>query len=229
MLELDVLTADTRDPKRIADDIGKLGVKVVREKMNSGDYGSLSKRGKTWLMERKEANDFLSCLADGSLYDQMLRLTQDADVAFLLPEGRLIPSESGKMVRTHRGKREWNYMATYHAFIELACLGAIILPFVPPQFTAAAIVQVMRTMNGNLKYIVEKNRRPLTLTNKVSPARRFMEPMIGKVVLDNLSSAYPNLWMIFRRCMEDPDEVQTIPHVGPTTVKRIQDLMVRKI
>ena len=230
VLRVDVLTADTRDPPEIAAACAKLGPKVSREFMPAGDYGSVGRIGRSWVIERKEANDFLSCLTDGTLYDQMLKMTQeDIDLIFWLPEGQIVPSDKGRKVRTQRGKREWDYKAVYHSWVELTCLGGIILPFVPKEYTPRAIVNVFHTMNGNLKYIVEKNRRPLTLHNRKYPGRRFFEPVVGKATLDNLAVPFPNLWMLFNATMAEPESVLAVQGVGPTCIRKIRDALTTRL
>lgn len=230
VLRVDVLTADTRDPPEIADACAKLGPKVSREFMPACDYGSVGRIGKSWAIERKEANNFLSDLTDGTLYDQMLKVArEDIDIVFLLPEGQIVPSDRGRKVRTQRGKREWDYKAVYHSWVELTCLGVRILPFVPKEYTPRAIVNVFHTMNGNLKYIVEKNRRPLTLHNRKYPGRRYFEGVVGRVTLDNLAVPYPNLWMLFNATMSEPKDVLTVPGVGPSCLQKIRDFLTSRL
>jgi hypothetical protein len=231
VLRVDVLTADTRDPPEIAAACAKLGPEVSREFMSACDYGSVGRIGKSWGIERKEANDFLSCLTDGSLYTQMLKMTQqeEIDVLFLLPEGQIVPANKGRKVRTQRGKREWDYKAVYHAWVEITCLGIHILPFVPKEYTPRAIVNVFHAMNGNLKYIVEKNRRPLTLANRKQPGRRFFEPVVGAATLHGLAEPFPNLWMLFGAVMEAPEDVLAIPGVGPTTLQKIRAYLTSRL
>lgn len=229
-LEPNVLTADTRDPTRIADEIESFGLAVAREQLPAGDYGSVSTlTGKTWLIERKEANNYLSDLTSGHLYEQMLKLQDAADLVYFLPEGKLVPGRGGRTVRTERGKTEWNYKAVYHSWVELDCLGAHQLPFVPKEYTARAIAQVFWTLNNGPEFIVEKNRRPLTMQNKSSPARRFAEPILGKSTLDKLNNKYANLWMLFWDCMTHPHEVTQVNGVGPTTVEKIRKLLTWRI
>jgi len=156
-------------------------------------------------------------------------MQEDVDVLFLLPEGQIVPADGGRKVRTQRGKREWDYKAVYHSWVELVCLGVNILPFVPKEYTPRAIVNVFHTMNGNLKYIVEKNRRPLTLRNRKKPGRRFFEPVVGKATLNNLAQPFPNLWILFNASMTDPGEVLNVPGVGPTCLRKIRDVLTARL
>lgn len=221
------ITCDLLDPKRIADEIAAFGYPIDRIRMPVGDYGSQTKAG-SWLVERKEANDLLASLGSDRLWSQVLRLVEACDHAFLLPEGELHPTGDGK-VRLSRGRSEWSFMAVYHSLIELEMAGIHVMPFVNPRYTAKAITQVHESLNNGFKYLKERNRRPLTLENKHSPARRFMGPMVGDVTLSRLAEKYPNLWSLFNAAMNEPDEVTRIYGLGATTVKKLRDLLVKKI
>ena len=239
-LSPDYIACDTREPggkdetvdlekARIAGEILAMGQRVEIEKLGCGDYGSVSNDGQSWIIERKEAGDYLSSLTDGRLYSQFSRiLSAPVDIRVLLPEGQVVPSADGKSVRTSRGKSEWDFKAIYHSWIELACLGVIILPFVPRQYAARAIVQFHETLNNGAKFVVEKHPMPIKLKGPLNRPRRYLEPMIGRSNMDKLSPLYPNLWTLFTAAMATPEEIQRVHGIGPQTVKNIRDLLVTR-
>lgn len=235
LVELGRITCDTRDPKHIAQDITRMGVSTLSAALPCGDYAGISRLGKLWLIERKEAKDFLNCLSDREgedrLYSQVERMVaQDpADFIFWLPEGLMLPGQDGK-IRVGRGKSEWNYKAIIHAYMELAELGVIVLPPVADGYSASAIVQVHESVNlGIPKYVVEHNRRPLKLRNSLSFPAKFLSPLIGSVTTQNLGYVYGNFWSLMQAVMEDPKGVQAVPKVGPGTVDKLRKLLVGRI
>jgi hypothetical protein len=235
LVELDKITCDTRDPKHIAQDIFNMGVATLSAALPCADYGGISRQGKLWLLERKEAKDFLNCLSDREgedrLYSQVERMVaQDpADFIFWLPEGLMLPGQDGK-VRVGRGKSAWDYKAVIHAYMELAELGVVVLPPVADGYAASAIVQVHESMNlGVPKYIVEHNRRPLKLRNGLSIPAKFLSPLIGTITTQNLGYVYNNAWSLMQAVMEDPEGVQKVPKVGPSTVDKLRKLLTGRI
>lgn len=231
-LSPNILTCDTREPPRIHREILEKRPTAVRKKLDEGDYGSISNAG-PWLCERKEANDYLNCLTDGSLYTQFQRLLNTPEyndfTIFLLPEGHILPSDDGKAVRVARGKRQWNYRAVYHSYIELVALGVHILPVVPPRFTAHAIIQLDDTMNNGITYLREKHRRPMSLTAPSGEAERFLAPMLGEAALKHLHPHFGNVWSLFTAVMEEPEKLLAVKHIGPSTVERLQRLLLAQL
>ena len=237
------ITCDTREPggtgntdpdkTRIAAEIERLGIPALPPRtLPCGDYGGATFAGDLWLIERKEANDFLSSLTTGRLYDQVRRLLEaPVRFRFLLPEGQLVPGTDGR-VRTSRGKSEWDYKAIYHAWIELTALGINMLPFVPREYTARAIVQVRETLNIGPKYVIEKHGRNghISLHSQMNLPRRYMEPLLGRVVMDNMYDAgYPNMWTILTAAMLEPKKLEKVPRSGPSVTKKLRELLTTPI
>jgi len=234
LVEPGKLTCDTRDPKGIEADIKRMGVSTLCAALPVGDYASITRRGLLWVLERKEAKDFLNCLSDREgfdrIYDQVRRMLDlhIADHIFWLPEGLILPGSDG-CVRVGRGKSAWNYKAVMHAYIELAALGITILPPAPDGYAAYAIVQVYESMNlGVPKYIVERHRRPLRLRNEMTLPMKFLSPLIGSVTAQALGRAYGSVYSILTAALEEPKQMQSIPSIGPSTVDKLRKLALER-
>jgi len=77
-----VILADDREPERIIQTLGSMGVEVERKRLEVGDYCVVNASVEV-AVERKSVNDFESSIIDGRLFDQVHRLRRRYPLSFL--------------------------------------------------------------------------------------------------------------------------------------------------
>lgn len=98
-----LIIQDVREPKSIARELKKLGLKVERKFMEVGDY-----QFGEFCIERKEIGDFMSSIYKGRIYDQLFNLKQ-AEKPILIIIGEIPP----KVQWIHIGRRKIPRALTY--------------------------------------------------------------------------------------------------------------------
>lgn len=90
-----------------------LGAGYNIDNLYSGDYASLD-TAITMGIERKAFNDFIACVGNHSLDDQLSRLKNTYDKAYLLIEGIPDPTPDGWITLYGTGKRyRYNWLTSY--------------------------------------------------------------------------------------------------------------------
>jgi len=79
---------DDREPKRIEEILRKIKAPVYRKRLEVGDY-LIAHKGVEVPVERKDANDYLSSIADGRLFAQTHQLSSRYEIAFVCVIGNI--------------------------------------------------------------------------------------------------------------------------------------------
>ncbi|AEA47505.1 ERCC4 domain-containing protein [Archaeoglobus veneficus] len=83
-----MIFADDREPERIVEALQSMGITVRKKRLEVGDYliihGSYAVA-----VERKDADDYVSSIVDGRLFDQLHRLANAYELSFLCIVGKV--------------------------------------------------------------------------------------------------------------------------------------------
>ena len=144
------LCVDTREPQKIFRELRvqnaqyNFGFKVVRKKLDIGDFAVLTKNNKmlNFVVERKEKDDFVSSIMDGRLFRQILDAYSLGIYLTVIIEGDI-----------------YDVYSKFHDHSKIGALASIIRKykvnvfFVPDQkLFAYAILQMMKQSTSTIDF-----------------------------------------------------------------------------
>lgn len=77
-----MIFVDVREPERIVEMLKSMGVETSRKRLDVADY-VITHYSYAIAVERKDASDYVSSIADGRLFDQIYNLTKSYELSFL--------------------------------------------------------------------------------------------------------------------------------------------------
>lgn len=194
---------DTREPAWVQG-LRFGGAPTIPAALDAGDVMVTCDDGAILAIERKQVSDLLNSIADERLFDQLRRLRQTSQWAYLVITGELTADVAGKAVADGRATG-WNYASVTGALLTAQEMGVMVVQVPSDDDFEVTVVR-----------LANRSRGPITLT----PARDASILGDGWAVVASLPGVGLERVKCVREVSDTPaSAIQHLTDYGPHALK----------
>lgn len=196
------LIADVYEPEEIRAKLADIlmGVEDLTKDSLGGDYMWIADTGKTWAIERKTVQDFVSSFQSGRLTAQLRQCTENYDFTVLMIEGLMTQTDDGMLLVPQRSRGLQNYhfkyMQAQDILFEAQLTGVLVRNSTTKMDTAKQIRHLYSWSNREDHQLLNRRRKNLEYGTKMDHRMQFLTglPGIGPEVAKQLIEAFRTPW-----------------------------------
>ena len=192
--------------------------------LETGDLHIATDDDKLLIVERKTANDFVSSIKDGRLFNQVARAKQLTPYVYVVIVGSILPAKHGKTF-VNGNLTGWDYAAIQGVMLSIQELGASIVFCADDNDFLPCIVRLANRSRDSVPVM------PVREANIFGGAENVLAslPGIGVKKAADLLGHFPNVGSALWFLTDIDDKETKIPGIAENTKKNIVKLLGGKL
>lgn len=213
---------DSREPDHIKKI--KFGCPLMVQTLETGDLHIATDDDKLLIVERKTANDFVSSIKDGRLFNQVARAKQLTPYVYVVVVGSILPARNNKTI-INGNVTGWDYAAIQGVMLSIQELGASIVFCADDNDFLPCIVRLANRSRDSVPVM------PVREANIFGGAENVLAslPGIGVKKAVDLLGHFPNVGSALWFLTDIDDKETKIPGIAENTKKNIVKLLGGKL